>query len=152
MAQRGLRLEEVDIALRGLASTSRVEAVDEVCKLCLAPEAKEDWSRSDIASTCDCCGSRRMMPLVTPSSCWPPSPLVCTFPTYSTAFQAPSPLLSRLIPSLTFPRARCLKVDECSLPEGPPYGSPVPEVVLSNVSHLFPHVTRAEERCYNFTC
>ncbi|CEM09589.1 unnamed protein product [Vitrella brassicaformis CCMP3155] len=146
LAQRDLRLEEVDIALSPeYLSTQDIENVDDFRQLCLAPNVTENWSRSDfwfrLESLYDssgmssevlrsCAGTIKTLASV---------PTEVSMSTHLTGTGVSHLALYGLVPSLVFSRARTLTVES-----QPSDGPPLAEIVLSHVPHLFPCVTRAE--------
>jgi len=148
LAQRSLRLEEVDIALNSL-STDLLKAIDGFRKSCLAPNAIENWSRSDfhfdLSSLFDssdmsdevlrsCAGTIKIL---ASAATW------AVMRTQLTGTQVFHLALYGLIPSLVFSRTRTLWL--CRRANAGHAGVlPLPDVVLSNVARLFPSVTHTD--------
>jgi len=146
LAQRGLRLEEVDIALSpGYLSTQNIKDVDDFRRLCLAPSGTEDWSRSNIMFE---------LPLLwqnvpTEPVWWANGASVPTvqllasaathvgFGTYWPAGET-FPALYSTLASLVFCRAQEL-ILFLSSPS-----TDIPEAVVADVPRLLPCVRRAE--------
>ncbi|CEM01082.1 unnamed protein product [Vitrella brassicaformis CCMP3155] len=142
-----MQLEEIDVALLGgwrVQYTQSDEGIDEFRKSCLAPGAKEDWSRSDLRFDVHVLWQRDDDAAADTTKLLASVATQVYFDTsLSSATETHSSTLSRLIPSLVFSRARYVMV------VGDPARPRAPEIVLSHVPRLFPCVTRAEVMMVN---
>ncbi|CEM36173.1 unnamed protein product [Vitrella brassicaformis CCMP3155] len=148
LAQRGLRLEDVDIALRPPSpSTPIIKEVDAFRKSCLAPNAIENWSRSDfrfrLESLYDSSGvsDQVLCSCADTIKTLASAATEVSMSTHLGATEVFYQALHGLIPSLVFSRTRTLLL---TINAGHAGVLPLPDVVLSNVARLFPSVTHAD--------
>ncbi|CEM01379.1 unnamed protein product [Vitrella brassicaformis CCMP3155] len=141
LAEHGLRLEEIDIAIVGTDHSDKFVETDLLRKSCLAPGAIERWDRSDFCFDTHFLFGGETTSAEELSRRADSIKLLASVATkvHLTAYlgdaaRVPYPALYAIVPSLVFSRAEHLCLD-CDF---------LPEMVLSNVAHMFPCVRRVE--------